>query len=294
MRIILTLVIVAIICCTSTYAADVAVATETTTPALPAMPVLMETQAAIHSSDEGESESEQGMESEQEGESESESEGEQQFESDSEVDSAAEMEEQDGMAFTEMSAQESSLPAMPAVPSALLESAEMSPPPAKSLPVTPAGAPKPSAIAPQLVTPGVVEDKWTQALTAVNAEIMQRATEINSEKAWTKQVVNLIKEYSKKHKKVLMNMNAIRGQVKELLKKKKQVQNAMIQRELTKKIKKTNKHLRTIGGHISHLKKKQEEFREKQKKLQDITSDIKKQLRKLRGQKPKKSNKKKL
>jgi len=131
-------------------------------------------------------------------------------------------------------------------------------------------------------------DKLEIALQAVKEEIMVRARELHNEKDWVKRVEGLVNEYQQKLKKVTGNIDKLRLQTKELLKKKKQIQNAQIQAKLRDKLQTAHADMQRLQKQMAHIKSKEDEFSETEKRLKDTMSALKGSLLKLRGQNPKK------
>jgi len=131
-------------------------------------------------------------------------------------------------------------------------------------------------------------DKLEIALQAVKEEIMVRARELHNEKDWVKRVEGLVTEYQQKLKKVTNNIDSLRSQTKELLKKKKQIQNAQIQAKLRDKLQTAHADMQRLQKQMAHIKSKEDEFSETEKRLKDTMSALKGSLLKLRGQTAKK------
>lgn len=131
-------------------------------------------------------------------------------------------------------------------------------------------------------------DKLEVALQAVKEEIMVRARELHNEKDWVKRVESLVSEYQQKLKKVSANIDKLRLQTKELLKKKKQIQNAQVQAKLRTRLQTAHADMQRLQKQMAHIKSKEDEFSETEKRLKDTMAALKGSLLKLRGQTPKK------
>jgi len=130
--------------------------------------------------------------------------------------------------------------------------------------------------------------KLDLALAAVKEEIMVRAKELHLEKDWTKKVAGLIDEYQQKLQKVSSNIVQLRTQTKALLRKKKQIQNVMVQNKLRAKLKLATADLNRLQKQMEHIAGKENEFAETEKSLKDTMNALKNSLYKLRGQEPQK------
>jgi len=129
------------------------------------------------------------------------------------------------------------------------------------------------------------QDRLAAAMTAVKEEIMVRAKELRAEKQWTKEVESLMKDYSKKVKKVNQNIDTLKAQTKDLLKKKKQIQNAQIQEKLVEKLKVAKVDLNKLQKQMDHIKNKEEEFSSTEAALKKTMDSLKGHLTKLKGDK---------
>jgi len=81
------------------------------------------------------------------------------------------------------------------------------------------------------------KDKLDIALAAIKQDIMVRNRQLEEEKNWVGEVHKISEQYNKKVHRVEADIVKVRNQVKELFKKKKQVENLKIQRQLEEKIK---------------------------------------------------------
>lgn len=126
------------------------------------------------------------------------------------------------------------------------------------------------------------------ALGAVKEEIMVRAKELHKEKDWAKRVAQLIDEYQQKLAKVTGNIAHLRAQTKELLRKKKQIQNVQVQNKLRYKLELAQSDLNRLMKQMEHIAGKENEFSDTEKELKSTMNALKASLLKLRGQDPKK------
>ncbi len=126
------------------------------------------------------------------------------------------------------------------------------------------------------------------ALQNVKDQIVAKASQIKSEKKWVKEVTAIIKTYVHKTRRVNANIRKLQKEVKDLFRKKKQIDNLILQRRLEDKLKVANKDLQTLKGALTNVQKKKSAF---QRSKQDITTTIgaiKHELAKLQGkEKPK-------
>jgi hypothetical protein len=132
------------------------------------------------------------------------------------------------------------------------------------------------------------EDKASKlktALESVKAEIVHLAKAIKSEKAWVKQVTAIIESYVHKTRRVNADVRAKQRQVRDLFKKKKQIDNLILQERLLKKLNVANKDLVTIGSALGNVKKKEEAFSKSKNSIAGTIGAIQAELKKLRGEK---------
>jgi len=76
------------------------------------------------------------------------------------------------------------------------------------------------------------KDKLDIALAAIKQDIMVRNRQLEEEKNWVGEVHKITEQYNKKVHRVEADIVKVRNEVKELFKKKKQVENLKIQRAL--------------------------------------------------------------
>jgi DNA-binding protein YbaB len=104
------------------------------------------------------------------------------------------------------------------------------------------------------------KDKLEIALSAIKQDILVRDRQVNDEKAWVTQVRKVVEQYNAKVKRVLADIEKTKGEVKVLFKKKKQIENLKIQRQLEKKLKDATSDLGTLKSALNHVKSKANEF----------------------------------
>jgi len=129
-------------------------------------------------------------------------------------------------------------------------------------------------------------DKLDVALAAIKQDIMVRNRQLEEEKAWVNEVHKITEQYNKKVHRVEADIVAVRNQVKELFKKKKQVENLKIQRQLEAKLKDATSDLATLQQALHHVKSKSAEFEKTKNEIKETIYGIHTQLAKLKGEKP--------
>jgi len=134
--------------------------------------------------------------------------------------------------------------------------------------------------------PARKKDKLDIALAAIKQDIMVRNRQLEEEKAWVTEVHKITEQYNKKVHRVEADVVQLRNQIKELFKKKKQVENLKIQRQLEAKLKDATADLSTLQQALHHVKSKSAEFEKTKNEIKATIYGIHTQLAKLKGEKP--------
>jgi len=129
-------------------------------------------------------------------------------------------------------------------------------------------------------------DKLDIALAAIKQDIMVRNRQLLDEKNWVNEVHKITEQYNKKVHRVNSDIVKVRNEVKELFKKKKQVENLKIQRQLESKLKDATSDLATLQQALHHVKSKSAEFEKTKNEIKQTIYGIHTQLAKLKGEKP--------
>jgi len=130
------------------------------------------------------------------------------------------------------------------------------------------------------------KDKLDIALAAIKQDIMVRNRQLQDEKNWVNEVHKITEQYNKKVHRVNADIVKVRNEVKELFKKKKQVENLKIQRQLEAKLKDATSDLATLQQALHHVKSKSQEFEKTKNEIKQTIYGIHTQLAKLKGEKP--------
>jgi chromosome segregation ATPase len=131
------------------------------------------------------------------------------------------------------------------------------------------------------------KDKLDVALAAIKQDIMVRNRQLEEEKKWVAEVRKVIEQYNKKVNRVTTDIKKTRSEVRELFKKKKQIENLKIQRQLESKLKDATSDLATLQQALHHVKSKASEFDKTKQEIKKTIYNIHTQLAKLKGEKPK-------
>jgi len=126
--------------------------------------------------------------------------------------------------------------------------------------------------------------KLNLALAAVKEDILSTNKQINDERKWVIAVAKIIASYNDKMKRVEAHIIALRKEMKQLYKKKKQIENLKLQKALEAKLKEARNELATLTSSLKHVATKQGELNRSGSELRTTIAGIMAQLAKLRGQ----------
>jgi uncharacterized protein YukE len=128
------------------------------------------------------------------------------------------------------------------------------------------------------------DQELAEALQTVKDQIVAKANEIKAEKKWVREVTKIIEAYVKKVRRVNANVRRLQQDVKALFRKKKQIENMIVQRKLEKKLKIAVEDMKTINLAIKNVKIKETAFNKSKTSIQSTISTMKQALSKLRGE----------
>jgi chromosome segregation ATPase len=128
------------------------------------------------------------------------------------------------------------------------------------------------------------DQELAEALQTVKDQIVAKANEIKAEKKWVREVTKIIEAYVKKVRRVNANVRRLQQDVKQLFRKKKQIENMIVQRKLEKKLKIAVEDMKTINLAIKNVKIKETAFNKSKTSIQSTISTMKQALSKLRGE----------
>jgi len=126
--------------------------------------------------------------------------------------------------------------------------------------------------------------KLNLALAAVKEDILATNKQITDERKWVIAVAKIIASYNDKMKRVEAHIIALRKEMKQLYKKKKQIENLKLQKALESKLKEARDELATLTSSLKHVAVKQGELNRSGADLRATIAGIQAQLAKLRGQ----------
>jgi len=128
------------------------------------------------------------------------------------------------------------------------------------------------------------DQELAEALQTVKDQIIAKANEIKAEKKWVREVTKIIEAYVKKTRRVNGNIRKLQTEVKVLFRKKKQIENMIVQRKLEKKLKIALADLNTINLALKNVKIKESAFNKSKKSIRETITAMQTALKKLRGQ----------
>jgi len=126
--------------------------------------------------------------------------------------------------------------------------------------------------------------KLNLALEAVKEDILATNKQITDERKWVIAVAKIIASYNDKMKRVEGHIVALRKEMKNLYRKKKQIENLKLQKALEAKLKEARDELATLTSSLKHVGLKQSELNKSGRDLRETIAGIQAQLAKLRGQ----------
>lgn len=130
---------------------------------------------------------------------------------------------------------------------------------------------------------GQKEKELADALQAVKDHIVAKANQIKSEKRWVKEVTAIIQSYVIKTRRVNANIRTLQAEVKELFRKKKQIENMILQRMLEKKLRTATDDLHVLREALTAVQKKEDAFNQSKNNIRETIAQIEQELSKLRN-----------
>ena len=128
------------------------------------------------------------------------------------------------------------------------------------------------------------DQELADALQNVKDQIVFKANEVKREKRWVREVTKIVETYIKKSRRVNGNVRNLQSEIKILFRKKKQIENMIVQRKLETKLKVANTDLTTIRAAIKSVKEKEAAFKKSKTDIKQTIGAMEKELSKLRGE----------
>jgi len=130
-------------------------------------------------------------------------------------------------------------------------------------------------------------EKLQNALTTVESAAKQRIGQIKRQMKWTKTANQLVSELGLKNHKVLKHVAKLTQEIKDLLGKKKKIQNKQLQDKLVKRLEVTHKNLKKVRRQTHNIRKNQAKMIHHKEELAHALEGIKRSLAILKGMKRK-------
>jgi chromosome segregation ATPase len=125
--------------------------------------------------------------------------------------------------------------------------------------------------------------KMNDALDGLNEDLTTKTGQIKDAESWSKELTSMIDVYTKKLETVRTNVATAKEDVKTMFKKKKQIENLKIQKNLEAKLGDANSELTELTDAILNVKDKETEFDKSKKSIADTIADLQGQITKLKG-----------
>jgi predicted DNA-binding protein with PD1-like motif len=136
------------------------------------------------------------------------------------------------------------------------------------------------------------QTKMDEAIGALNEDLMHYVKQIQDETKWVLDVRKVIETYDVKTRRVQTNIEHLKTETQELYKKKKQIENLKLQKQLELKLRAATGDLTTLEKAMAHVRVKQDEFTKSKTEVMDTIGTLEGQLADLKGIKTKPSKEK--
>lgn len=127
------------------------------------------------------------------------------------------------------------------------------------------------------------DSKLQVALDAIKEDIITKSRQVTEETAWVTNVKKILAEYTTKLQRVENNIDGVKGDVKALYTKKKQIENLIQQKALQQRLRDAQDDLLTLQKALDHVKTKQNEFSSTKQTIESTMQNIHNQLAKLQN-----------
>jgi len=128
-------------------------------------------------------------------------------------------------------------------------------------------------------------EKLQNALTTVESVAKQKIGQIKRQLGWSNKANKLVSELSMKKRKVVAHVANLTKQIKDLLGKKKQIQNKQLQDKLVERLEKTHANLKKVRRQTHNIRKNQADMIHHKEELAHALEGIKRSLAILKGMK---------
>lgn len=124
------------------------------------------------------------------------------------------------------------------------------------------------------------------AMAEVTKDIDVQSAQVKEESQWLLSVGKILEEYATKVKRVKANVDALKGSIKKLNKRKDQIQNLMLQGQLKQRLDSARSDLANVNEALETVSSKHRDFKQSKGKLNKTIELISQQLKHLRGEGP--------
>jgi len=128
------------------------------------------------------------------------------------------------------------------------------------------------------------DQELADALQSVKDQMVFKANQIKQEKRWVKEVTKIIEAYVKKARRVNAHIRQMQQEIKVLFRKKKQIENMIVQRKLEQKLVVARRDLAIVDHALKNVKKKETAFHKSRTDIKQTIGAMADELHKLRGE----------
>lgn len=132
-------------------------------------------------------------------------------------------------------------------------------------------------------TSGTQDEQLDAALDQIKSDVIAKARDLREENDWVNEITKIMDAYKTKTDRVKTDIAKQTNELKELLKKRRQIENLKLQNELEKKLKDAESDLVTLQRATASVKAKEEAFNKNTADVTSTVAAIKAQLDKLKG-----------
>jgi chromosome segregation ATPase len=127
------------------------------------------------------------------------------------------------------------------------------------------------------------DDQLDAALDQIKSDVIAKARDLREENDWVNEITKIMDAYKTKTDRVKADIAKQTLELKELLKKRRQIENLKLQNELEKKLKDAESDLVTLQRATASVKAKELAFNKNTADVTSTVAAIKAQLEKLKG-----------
>lgn len=125
--------------------------------------------------------------------------------------------------------------------------------------------------------------KLSAAITQIKGDIMRKSSDVRSEADWVGQVKTITTKFRQKVEKVKTHIDIKKQSLKDLLKKKRQMENLLLQTRLEAKLSEAKEDLSSLTTALSTVAMKKDNFAKNQAEVEATVAAINAQIATLKG-----------